>query len=426
MGQGFGPARPAVSGRSLNQMPTTPKHDYYETLGVSRAASDDDIKKAYRKLARKYHPDLNPGDKSAEGRFKNVQEAYEVLSEPKKREMYDQVGFYSDSGFPSAGASGGPAGARHPNMDFSGFDFSDLFGKAQHETESRTRTSPGGGASPGTGGSGFKDIFSQFFRGGADSGEVENEPEKGADLEYGLNIGFWQAIRGTQTKIEITRYEECPQCHGAGGNESGSIPCPQCNGTGNVQQMAGNMKFNLTCPRCGGKGRLKNACAVCRGDGRISHTEMVDVRIPAGAQNGSRLRVAGKGNAGRMGAPPGDLYITTHVEEHPLFRREGDNIQLTVPVTIAEAGLGAKIEVPTIDGKTLLKIPPGTQNNQKFRLRERGVMNTRKSTRGDQIVQVSLQMPDIRDERTKELLRQLSEVYSEDPRKDIWEGHGDA
>ena len=171
------------------------------------------------------------------------------------------------------------------------------------------------------------------------------------------------------------------------------------------------MKFNLTCPRCNGKGRLKNACPTCHGDGRIAHTEMVEVRIPPGAQNGSRLRVPGKGNAGTMGAPPGDLYITTNVEPHPLFSREGDNIHLKVPITVAEAGLGAKIEVPTIDGKTLLKIPPGTQNNQKFRLRERGVMNTRKDTRGDQIVQVTLQVPDVHDERTKELLRQISEVY---------------
>jgi molecular chaperone DnaJ len=404
-------------------MPTTPKNDYYETLGVARTASDDDIKKAYRKLARKYHPDLNPGDKSAEGRFKSVQEAYDVLSDTKKREMYDQVGFYSDS--PAAGPGGG-GGARHPNMDFNGFDFSDIFSRAQNDQQTRARTQPGGGAGAGTGGGAFKDIFSQFFRGGSESGESEQVPEKGADLEYGLNIGFWQAIRGTQTKIDITRYEECPQCHGQGGNEAGSVACPQCNGTGNVQQMAGNMKFNLTCPRCQGKGRLKNSCSYCHGDGRISHTESVDVRIPAGAQNGSRLRVAGKGNAGRMGAPAGDLYITTHVEEHPLFRREGDNIQLTIPVTIAEAGLGAKIEVPTIDGKTLLKIPPGTQNNQKFRLRERGVMNSRKGTRGDQIVQVSLVMPDVRDEKTKDLLKELSEAYTEDPRKDIWEGHADA
>ena len=203
-------------------------------------------------------------------------------------------------------------------------------------------------------------------------------PEKGADLEYGLNITFWEAIRGTQTKIEITRYELCAVCHGTGGSDAGSVSCPQCGGTGNVSQMAGNMKFNLTCPRCNGKGRIKNACPACHGDGRISHQEFVEVRIPAGAQDGSRLRVPGKGNAGTMGAPPGDLYITTHVEPHPVFRREGDNIHMEVPITIWEAGLGTKIEVPTIDGKTLLKIPPGTQNNQKFRLRERGVPNSRK------------------------------------------------
>lgn len=401
-------------------MPATPKHDYYETLGIPKNSSEDEIKKAYRKLARKYHPDLNPGDKSAEGRFKNVQEAYDILSDSKKRQMYDQVGFYSESGF----AAGGPppgAGARHPNMDFNGFDFSDIFTRAQQETEARRTSSTGTGA----GGAGFKDIFSQFFRSGTGGGDVDPEPEKGADLEYGINIGFWQAIRGTQAKIDITRYEDCPVCHGVGGNEAGSVACPQCNGTGNVQQMAGNMKFNLTCPRCAGKGRLKNACAACHGDGRIAHSESVEVRIPAGAQNGSRLRVAGKGNAGRMGGAPGDLYITTHVEEHPLFRREGDNIYLTVPVTVTEAGLGAKIEVPTIDGKTLLKVPPGTGNNQKFRLKERGVMNTRKGVRGDQIVQVSLTMPDVRDERTKELLRQMSDLYPEDLRKDLWEGHSE-
>ncbi len=397
-------------------MPASPKHDYYETLGVPRGASEDELRKAYRKLARKFHPDLNPGDKSAEDRFKNVQEAYDVLSDAKKRTMYDQVGFYSENGMPGPGA--GPGSSRHPNMDFGGFDFSDVLRNAQAEAQAR-RGQSAGGASGGSSGGGFKDIFNQFFRGGEQE-TPEVAPEKGADLEYGLNISFWQAIKGTQTTIQITRYEECPTCHGTGGNESGSVACPQCNGTGNVSQMAGNMKFNLTCPRCQGRGRLKNACPTCHGDGRIAHTEPVEVRIPAGAQNGSRLRVAGKGNAGTLGAPSGDLYITTHVEQHPLFHREGDNIHMKVPVTISEAGLGAKVEVPTIDGKTLLKIPPGTQNNQKFRLRERGVMNTRKGTRGDQIVQVQLQMPDIRDERTKELLRQLAELHTEDPRKEMW------
>ena len=402
-------------------MPSTPKHDYYETLSIPRGASDDEIRKAYRKLARKYHPDLNPGDKSAEDRFKNVQEAYDVLSEPKKRQMYDQVGFYSDNGFAAGGGGTGSGGRSHPNMDFSGFDFSEMFKGAQAEAEAKRRSS--GGSS---GGGAFKDIFSQFFHSGGGN-EPEPEAQKGADLEYGLNISFWQAIRGTQAKIEITRYDECPTCHGGGGNEAGSMACPQCNGTGSVTQMAGNMKFNLTCPRCNGKGRLKNACPTCRGDGRLSHSEMVEVRIPAGAQNGSRLRVPGKGNAGTMGAPAGDLYITTHVEDHPLFRREGDNILLKVPITVAEAGLGAKIEVPTIDGKTLLKIPPGTQNEQKFRLRERGIFNTRKNARGDQIVQVTLKAPVVQDERTKELLRELAELHPEDPRQELWkEEHIDA
>jgi molecular chaperone DnaJ len=397
-------------------MPSPPKHDYYETLSVPRTASDDDIRKAYRKLARKYHPDLNPGDKAAEDRFKNVQEAYDVLSDSKKRNMYDQVGFYSDNGFPSAGPTGG-GGAHHPNMDFGGFDFSDLFRNAQTETHSR-RGGAGPGAGAGTGA--FKDIFSQFFRGGG-SAQAEEEPEKGADLEYAVTIGFWQAIRGTQTKINITRFEQCPTCHGQGGSDTGTATCPECNGTGNVSQMAGNMKFNLTCPRCSGKGRLRNVCATCHGDGRISHVETVEIRIPPGAQSGSRLRVAGKGNAGTMGAPPGDLYITTNVEQHPVFQREGDNIHMQVPVTVSEAGLGARIEIPTVDGKTLLRIPAGTQNNQKFRLRERGVMNSRKGTRGDQIVQVVIKMPDVKDERARDLLKQLAEIETEDPRTQLWE-----
>jgi molecular chaperone DnaJ len=184
--------------------------------------------------------------------------------------------------------------------------------------------------------------------------------------------------------------------------------------------MAGAMKFNLTCPRCGGKGRLSNACPTCHGDGRITKTEVVEVRIPAGAQSGSRLRVAGKGNAGTMGAPPGDLYITTRVEPHPFFAREGDNITIKVPITVTEAGLGAKIEVPTIEGRALLKVPPGTQNGQKFRMREKGVFNARKNQHGDQVVEVMIQAPQVHDEETKELLRKLAELHPEDPRAELW------
>ena len=387
-------------------MPSAPKHDYYETLGIARASSEEEIRKAYRKLARKYHPDLNPGDKAAEDRFKNVQEAYDVLNDKGKRQMYDQVGFYSDT----PGGGGAARGHSHPNMDFGGFDFSDILRNAQQESQARQESGS------------FKDIFSQFFRGGQQP--PEQAQEKGADLEYGLNIGFWDAIRGIQSKIEITRYDSCYVCGGSGGGESGSSACAQCNGSGSVSQMAGNMKFNLTCPRCNGKGRLKNTCSVCHGDGRIANREMVEVRIPPGAQNGSRLRVAGKGNAGTMGAAPGDLYITTNVAEHPLFRREGDNILIRIPITVSEAGLGAKVEVPTIEGRTLLKIPAGTQNNQKFRLRERGVMNARKNTKGDQIVEVSLVAPDIRNEKARDLLRQLAELQPDDPRQSLWEEAG--
>jgi molecular chaperone DnaJ len=399
-------------------MPTTPKHDYYETLGVSRKTDAEEIRKAYRKLARKYHPDLNPGDKSAEERFKNVQEAYDILSDPKKRQMYDQYGFYSENGFAGAGPGGGGApGGPPPGMDFNGFDFSDYFSGAE----------AGGGARRGRrteSGSGFRDVFSQFFgRGGG--AQAQPEPEKGGDLEYVMDIDFWQAIRGTQARLNITRYETCETCHGTGSTGTGEVTCPQCNGTGQVSQMAGAMKFSLTCPRCNGSGKLRNACPTCGGDGRVARTETVEVRIPPGARSGSRLRVPGKGNAGTMGAPPGDLYITTRVEEHPFFGRDGDDIEITVPLAVWEAALGAKIEVPTIDGKAVLKIPHGTKNGQKFRMREKGVLNSRTNQRGDEIVQVAIQAPDPRDERTRDLLKELSKLHpEEDPRKEMWEKVG--
>jgi molecular chaperone DnaJ len=395
---------------------SAPKHDFYDTLGVPRKALADEVRKAYRKLARKYHPDLNPGDKSAEERFKRVQEAYDVLSDPKKRQMYDQYGFYSESGFAGAGP-GGPGGAGpQPGMDFGGFDFSDFF------SQTGSGSGAGGGRrtgeAPGAGAGGFRDIFSQFF--GTHGGAQQAEPEKGTDLEYVMDIDFWQAIRGTQERLNITRYDLCETCHGTGTSGAGEVACPQCKGTGNVSQMAGAMKFNLTCPRCGGSGRLRNACPTCGGDGRVARTETVDVRIPPGARNGSRLRVPGKGNAGKMGAPPGDLYITTKVEEHSFFRREGDNIEITVPVAVWEAALGSKIEVPTIDGRAQLKIPQGTRNGQRFRLREKGVLNSRTGQRGDQIVEVAVEAPDSHDERTRELLRELARIHPEDPRAGIW------
>ena len=385
------------------------KHDYYETLGVARGASEDDIRKAYRKLARKYHPDLNPGDKSAEERFKSVQEAYDILSDTKKRQMFDQHGFYSDQAMPG-GAEGGPY-AGGPNMGFGGFDFSEFARR-------------NGGAQRGAGqaeeeGFGFGDLFGQFF--GAKRGAAQSQaPQRGADLEYALNVDFWQAIKGTQVRLNINRQEVCETCKGSGSAGGNTPVCPECNGSGQVDQMAGAMRFNLTCPRCGGKGRLPNTCPTCYGDGRVSRKDSVEVRIPAGVQSGSRLRVAGKGNAGTQGAPAGDLYITIRVDPHQFFERDGDNIGIKVPITVTEAGLGAKIEVPTIDGRALLKIPQGTKNGQKFRLREKGVYNSRKNSRGDQIVEVVLQAPQVQDERTKELLRELAEIQKSDPREEIW------
>ena len=396
-------------------MPSATNKDYYETLGVDRNADTDEIRKAYRKLARKYHPDLNPGDKAAEERFKKVQEAYDILSDENKKKVYDQYGFYSDNVPPNPGPGSSSSGG--PNFD--GFDF------AEYLRQQQRPGSPANGGYSSTqedtsgSGSSFRDIFSEMFGGGAKRSRTP-QPERGADLEYGLNIDFWQSIKGTQVRLSISRQETCEVCHGTGSSGNSVAVCPECDGTGTVTQMAGAMKFNLTCNRCGGSGRLKNACPACRGEGRHSRPDSVEVRIPQGVPSGSRLRVPAKGNAGIVGGPPGDLYITIRVEEHPFFKRDGDNIEIKVPLTVSEAGLGAKIEVPTIDGRALLKIPQGTQNGQKFRLREKGIFNARKNTRGDEIVEVFLQAPDVHDERTRELLRQLAQVQTEDVRTEIW------
>jgi molecular chaperone DnaJ len=376
-----------------------PNPDYYEALGVGRKAKPEEVRRAYRRLARKHHPDLNPGDKSAENRFKTIQEAYDVLSDPKKKQMYDQHGFYSATGF----APGGEAQRPGPEMGFGGFDFTDF---AQQQAE--------GGA-----GGGFPDIFSQLF-GRGQRAKSAPKPEPGTDLEYALNIDFWQSIRGTQAPLGVTRLEGCDVCRGTGKGSGQASVCPECNGSGKVTQMAGAMRFSLSCPRCGGQGRLRDVCPKCNGEGRVPRVETVEVRIPAGVQTGTRLRVPAKGNAGTEGAPAGDLYITVRVDPHPFFQREGDNIVIHVPVTVAEASIGAKIEVPTIDGRALLKIPMGTQNGQKFRLREKGVLNSRKGVRGDQIVEVAVQAIKVRDERTKELLRELASLNPEDPRAEMW------
>src|SRR5712691_7838651 len=261
-------------------MATTTKQDYYELLGVSRKASAKEIRTAFRKLARKYHPDLNPGDKSSEEKFKQLQEAYDVLSDSKKRQMYDQYGFYSENIPPGGAGDAGP----DVNFDFGGFDF--------------------GGGAP-TGGSSFRDLFSQFFTGGRGRAGMEPEHEPGGDLEYQIEIDFWDSVRGAVKKLSITRLDACDVCRGTGAVGSPQT-CPTCHGTGTIQQAAGKMRFNVPCTRCGGTGKLRTACKTCGGEGRVRRTETIDVRIPAGVSNGARVRVPGKGNSGTMGAPPGD------------------------------------------------------------------------------------------------------------------------
>ena len=412
-------------------MATTAKKDYYEILGVKKSASADEIRKAFRKLARKYHPDVNPGDKGAEEKFKALSEANDVLSDPKKRKIYDQLGFYSDNIDPAtaeayarAGGGAGSSGAGFPEgfpgggagqnsghgvpFDFGGFDFSDLVDSAQ-----RGRKSSGSGG-------GFRDIFGSIFGGGQGASRADEGPEPGTDLEYQVNVPFWTAIRGGVMRLNITRQDVCSNCHGQGFLEAPG-KCPECNGTGHITQTGGRMKFNVQCPRCHGTGKNLTTCPTCHGEGTVSKTEPLEVRIKAGTRDGQRIRLPGKGNAGAHGGAPGDLYVIIRTEEHPVFRRDGDDIYLSVPVSATEAALGAKIEVPTIDGRALLKIPPGTQSGQKLRLREKGVPSaTREGVRGDEIVEITVTVPMPRDERTKELLRELAKLNPEDPRAELW------
>ncbi len=399
---------------------TTQTKDYYGTLGVKKSASSEDIRKAFRKLARKYHPDVNPGDKKAEEKFKEISEANDVLSDPKKRKIYDQLGFYSDNidpaaaeayarggsaGFGAGGFGGFPGqgrgGAQGVPFDFGGFDFSDFTG--------------GGGSS---GGGGFRDIFSSIFGGGGRA--QARGPEPGTDLEYQVSVPFWTAIRGGVMKINVQHGEQCSNCRGAG-VLVGSGTCPECGGKGQVQQTMNRMKFNVQCPRCGGSGRNQTVCHICGGQGSVTRTEPMEIRVKPGTRDGQRIRLAGKGNPGSHGGPNGDLYIIIRTEQHPVFTREGDDIHITVPVTASEAALGAKIEVPTIDGRTQMKVPPGTQSGQKLRLREKGVPSaTREGVRGDEIVEVKIVVPHLRDERSKELLRELAKLNPEDPRAELF------
>jgi molecular chaperone DnaJ len=385
-------------------MPPTQHKDYYATLGVKKSATQEEIRKAFRKLARKYHPDVNPGDKKSEEKFKEISEANDILSDEKKRKIYDQLGFYSDQIDPAAAEAAARAGARGGQgmpFDFSGFDFSE-----------EAQPGPGGGSGWG----GFRDIFSGMF-----SRERHAQgPQPGTDLEYQVNVDFWTAIRGGTAKLEIQRQEVCPTCHGRA-STGGSQICPECNGTGQVTQMGGRMKFNIQCPRCGGSGKVQNACPTCHGEGTVYKSEPLEFRIKAGTRDGQRIRLAGKGNAGVNGAAAGDLYLVIRTGPHPVFTRSADDILLTLPVTVSEAALGGRIEVPTIDGRAQLRIPPGTQSGQKLRMRERGVPSaTHEGARGDQIVTVEVAVPHLRDERSREILREFARLNPDDPREAVW------
>jgi len=392
-------------------MATTTNKDYYATLGVKKTASSEEIRKAFRKAARKYHPDVNPGDKRAEEKFKEISEANDILSDERKRKVYDQLGFYSDQIDPAQAE----AYARQQKdggvpVDFGGFDFSGFQGGH-------------GGQQAGAGSSSwgsFKDIFSGIFS-GSQQPQRPRGPQPGTDLEYQATVDFWSAIRGGQARIQIHRQEICPTCHGMA-QTGGPMTCPECGGTGQVTQMGGRMKFNIPCPRCNGTGRTSNDCGTCHGEGTVSRTETVDFRIKAGTRDGQRIRLQGKGNAGINGGAAGDLFVIVRTGTHPVFTRVGDDIQVTVPVTIAEASLGAKVDVPTIDGRAQLKIPPGTQSGQKLRMRDRGVESaSHPGQRGDQIVTVEVVVPTLNDERSREIMRELAKLNNQDPRVALFE-----
>jgi molecular chaperone DnaJ len=369
----------------------TGKEDLYVLLDVGRTASLNEIKRAFRRLARRYHPDINPGDNKAEDLFKRITEAYEVLSDPSKRQFYDVNGFYSD------GVLEEHHGEANWKFSFKGFDFS------------RSGNSP------------FGDIFNQLFE---HHSSVRRDPERGEDLEHQVSINFDESMRGLKTTVTVLREKECPGCKGSGRNPgSQDLSCRTCDGSGKTARFKGHLQFAVTCAECGGTGKYVNGCEHCRGEGRVTGSETLEITLPPGVSSGSRIRVAGKGNAGRFGGPSGDLYVVVNTAPHPFFARIGDNIHCSVPVTVTEAALGTKVEVPTIDGPALVRIPPGTQTGQTLRLRAKGAPSLlHPGVRGDQYVEVRVMVPRVADERSKEILRELAKLNPENPRKGFFNG----
>lgn len=364
--------------------------DLYVILGISDGASVGEIKRAYRKLARRYHPDINPGDRAAEELFKHIAEAYEVLSNPGKRGFYDKHGYYTE-------------------------------GVLEERTETSWDISFDRFASSSSEGSSFSELFDQFL-----NRENENAGEEaGGDLECQISLDFKESMTGVKTLVSVYRKKGCEDCQGSGravGADDSS--CRSCDGSGQLIKAKGHLRFSITCPTCSGMGRISLACSACNGDGRVASSERVAIQIPAGVSTGSRVRVPGMGDIGNSTHSSGDLFVVTNVEPHPFFNRVGDNIHCSVPITITEAALGAKIRVPTIDGSAMLKIPPGTQSGQTLRMRGKGAPSLRgNGVRGDQYVEVRLRTPWISDERSKEILRELARLNPSDLREDL-EDHG--
>lgn len=358
--------------------------DYYEVLGVGKNATKKEIKDAYRKLARKYHPDANPGNKSAEEKFKEISEAYEILGNEQKRKTYDQ-----QREFLSGGGYGFQQG---------GINFEDLFG--------------------GAGGAGFEDLFDVF---GGRAGAAKNRPEKGQDLYYSLRISFAEALAGTQKQIRLNHGVICPTCTGSGA-KAGTSPtvCHTCGGQGTVASNQGIFAISRACPTCHGRGTvIKDPCSTCHGSGTIQESKTITIKVPAGIDDGSKIKYHDLGEAGKSGGPPGDLYIITRVDPHPVFKKKGSNIHLDVPITFTEAALGAVIEVPTPKGKVNLKIPPGTQNRSTLRLKGKGAPKTSTGVVGDLMVTVNVDVPKKLRADERELLLKLSDIKKENPRESL-------
>ncbi len=377
------------------------KKDYYDTLGVDKGASQDGIKRAYRRLAKKYHPDLNKDNtKDAEEKFKEVSEAYEVLSDQQKRTNYDSFGH--------AGVDFGPGG-----FDWSHFtrfnDIDDIFGDLLRDLFGGGRGFGRGGGGAGVGSA----IFDEFFGRGYTRADGRYRPERGSDIRYGLEIDLEEAVKGMEKEISIVKEEQCPSCKGTGASSGGLGTCSTCGGTGQTRkvQRQGFAQFVSisTCPRCGGRGKvIEKPCEDCNGSGKNRVNKRISVRVPPGVDTGSRLRIAGEGGAGERGGPPGDLYVVIHVREHEFFKRAGDDLFCDIPIRFAQAALGDEIEVKTIDGNVArIKMPAGTQSGTVFRLKNKGMPDLKGYGRGNMLVKVDVVTPAKLSKKQKELLREF-------------------